>query len=386
MLNDEYIRLGTKRSAIRDLFEYGLRYEETHGEGSVLDFSIGNPSAPTPPEVDAAIVRLSATEGVHSYTVAAGNSAVRASLAASLNRRFGAGLDPKHLFLTIGASAALSITFGALTTPGDEIVLLAPYFPEYDVFVRGVGAVPVVVPMQEDCEPDLDALERLIGPKTAAVVVNSPNNPSGKVYSRDTLVDLAALLSRKSREVGHPIYIVSDEPYREIVYDGVEVPWVPSIYADTVVCYSWSKCLSLPGERIGYIAINPSATDAERLIPAVAGAARALGFVCAGSLFQQVVGELPDLTCDIGVYRRNRDLLYQGLIQAGYTCISPDGAFYLLVKSPFGSGEEFSARAKEKGVLIVPGRSFGAPDWVRIAYCVPTERIERALPIFEQLI
>ena len=385
MLNPEFIRLGNNRSAIRDLYEYGVHYEQEHGVGSVLDFSLGNPSVATPDEVVSLIKRLAAEDGVHDYTIAAGDLSVRKALADSLNRRFGGDFEPRHLYMTMGASAALTVVFGALTNGCDEIILLAPYFPEYTVFVQGAGARPVVVPMTEDFDPDLETLERAISPKTSAVVVNSPNNPSGKVYDRATIEAIASLLKRKSAEVGHPIYIVSDEPYREIVYDG-EVTWVPSVYPDTIICYSWSKCLSLPGERIGYVAINPSAALADDLIPAVAGAARSLGYVCAGSTFQRVVGQLPDVVCDVSVYRTNRDLLYKGLTELGYHCLSPDGAFYLMVKSPWGSGEEFSARAKELGVLIVPGASFGAPQWVRIAYCVPRQRIEKALPLFASLL
>ncbi len=384
MLNQRMIQLGTNRSAIRELFEFGKHYEHDHGEGSVLDFSLGNPSAPLPEVAEKVMRELIGVKGVHDYTSAPGDIAARKLLAASLDRRFGGEFTFNHLYMTMGASAALTIAFCALTSEEDEIVLLAPYFPEYMVFAQRAGAKVVVVSADEEFNPDFEQLERAINPHTALVVVNSPNNPSGKVYSRATLERLADILTAKSQEIGHPVYLVSDEPYREITY-GAEVAWIPSIYPDTVVCYSWSKSLSLPGERIGYVAVNPACRHADDIIAAVAGAGRSLGYVCASSLFQRVVASLPDTTCDVNVYKTNRDLLYTALNGMGYHCISPDGAFYLMVKSPLGDGQDFSDRAKELGLLIVPGESFGVKDWVRIAYCVPKERIERAIPLFEKL-
>lgn len=384
MINKEMQHLGEVRSAIRDLFEYGRQQKALHGEDSVFDFSLGNPSVPAPDAVRQSIARHIADPAVHAYTSAPGDMAVRQAIVRHINATLGASMSPDLVYLTCGAAAALCITFRALCCPQDRFVILAPYFPEYDVFVRAAGGTPVVVPMQADCGIDFAALEGAIDAHTKAVVVNSPNNPSGVVYDADTVRRLAQVLRDKAQQVGHPIYLVADEPYREIAYD-VEVPYLPNYYDDTVVCYSYSKSLSIPGERIGYIAIAPTATDATALYAAVCGAGRALGYVCAVSLFQQVVGDIQGVTSDLAVYRTNRDLLYNSLTRMGYRCVRPDGAFYLFVQTPIPDSIAFSEVAKTFGLLLVPGDSFGAKGYVRIAYCVDTDMIRRSLPRFAAL-
>lgn len=384
MINKDMQHLGEVRSAIRDLFEYGKAQKALRGEDSIFDFSLGNPSVQPPRAVHDAIVRLADNPSIHAYTSAQGDANVRKSIAAYVNTTLGAQLDPNYIYLTCGAAAALCITFRALCCAGDNFVILAPYFPEYDVFVRSAGGTPVVVPMQEDCGIDFAALAAAIDEHTKAVIINSPNNPSGKVYDAATIRSLANLLQAKEQEVGHPIYLVADEPYREIAYN-VEVPYVPNYYRDTIVCYSYSKSLSLPGERIGYIAVPPVATAAAALYAAVCGAGRALGYVCAVSLFQQVVGGLQGATSDVSIYRTNRDLLYNALVDMGFTCVPPDGAFYIFMKTPIADSKAFSDKAKEFGLLLVPGDSFGGKGFVRIAYCVDTDMIRRSLPHFSAL-
>ena len=384
MINKDMQRLGEVRSAIRDLFEYGRQQKALHGEDSVFDFSLGNPSVPPPAEVGQSIARHMRQDGIHAYTSAPGDMAVRKAIADYVNAQQGCAMSPDLIYLTCGAAAALCIVFRALCCPQDQFVILAPYFPEYDVFVRSAGGTPVVVPMQPDCGIDFDALQAAITPNTKAIVINSPNNPSGVVYGEDIISRLAQLLRDKARQYGHPIYLVADEPYREIVYD-VSVPYLPNYYDDTVVCYSYSKSLSIPGERIGYIAITPTATDARALYAAVCGAGRALGYVCAVSLFQQVIGDMQGVTADLSVYRTNRDLLYNSLSRMGYRCVRPDGAFYLFVQAPIEDSVAFSNVAKTFGLLLVPGDSFGAKGYVRIAYCVDTAMIRRSLPQFAAL-
>ena len=384
MINKDMQGLGEKRSAIRELFEFGCRRKAELGADSVFDFSLGNPSVEPPVAVEEAIIRLSAVRGVHNYTSAPGDFGVRSNISQYIKDSFAADIPPQNIYLTCGAAAALTITFRAMCCEGNEFVILAPYFPEYYVFVRAAGGTPVVVPMQEDCGVNMAALTASINPHTKAIVINSPNNPSGYVYSEAELKALADLLDAKAAEYGHPIYLVADEPYREIAYD-VEVPYIPNLYADTVVCYSYSKSLSLPGERIGYIAVPPKATDSAALYAAVCGAGRALGYVCAPSMLQRVIGGLQGVTSDVEVYRTNRDLLYGALTELGFECIRPQGAFYLFVKAPIADSEAVSEQAKEYGLLLVPGDSFGAKGWLRVAYCVDTGMIRRSLPQFAAL-
>lgn len=387
MISSEMLRLGTSRSVIRELFEYGNQRAAVVGREHVFDFSLGNPSVPAPPEVAALLAKLVCEDPVslHGYTSAPGAPEVRAAVAEDLNRRFAAGVSADHLYMTAGAAAALSACFKALALPGDEFVAIAPFFPEYRCFVeQGAGAKLVVCPAAQDFQIDLSALEGCLNEHTKAVIVNSPNNPSGAVYTRETLTALAGLLRDASARYGHPIYLISDEPYREIVY-GVEVPWLPALYSNTLVCYSWSKSLSLPGQRIGYALVPPCVEDWQQVYAAVCGAGRALGYVNAPALFQRVVAQLPGNTADLSVYRENRDTLYTALVEAGYECPRPDGAFYLFPAVPGGDADAFSRRAMEKDLLVVPGDGFGCPGHVRISYCVQPEMLRRSLELFRRL-
>ena len=388
MYNTEAYALGANRSAIRDLFEYGLNRAAIVGPDRVYDFSLGNPSIPSPPQVEEAIRDLLASTDsltLHGYTSAVGDRETREAIARDLNRRYGAGARAEDFFLTCGAAPALTAIFRALAVPGGELLAIAPYFPEYRPFALEAGLgfreVPPDIP---DFQINLSAVEAMLTPATQAVLVNSPNNPSGVVYTRQTLSSLAALLGRKSREYGHPVYLVSDEPYRELAY-GVEVPFLPLIYPNTLVCYSYSKSLSLPGERIGYVYVPEAAENSRELYAAVAGAARAAGHVCAPSLWQKVIARCVSLRPDLEAYDRNRRALYEGLTAIGYETARPDGAFYLFVKAPGGDAPAFSEKAKEKDLLVVPGDSFGCPGYVRLCYCVSYQKIIDSLPVFQAL-
>ena len=388
MVSERMKGLGTARSVIRELFEYGKLRAAEVGAENVFDFSIGNPSVPSPDAVNETAVRLLREQPdlIHAYTSAQGAADARQRFADSLNRRFGAHYTADRLYLTVGAAASLCCVFTGLSCPGDEFVVFAPYFPEYKVFIEGAGAKMVLIPTEIDAfQIDFDAFEKAVNPHTKGVLVNSPNNPSGVVYSKTTLERLAAILAEKSRAYGHPIYLISDEPYREIVYTGVEVPWVPHIYRDTIVCYSFSKSLSLPGERIGYVLVPAEAEDSDAVYAAVAGAGRSLGYVCAPSLFQQVTSLCCDMTADIRVYEENRNLLVSSLRDMGYHVVEPGGAFYLFPRTLEPDDAAFSERAKQLDLLVVPGSGFGAPGHVRISYCVQTETIRRALPKFKEL-
>lgn len=388
MLNEQMYEYGSKSSVIRELFAYGLERKKIVGEDRVYDFSIGNPSIPAPAEVKQAILELleEPAEALHGYSPAAGDPEVRKTLADSVNRRFGTHYTAEHFYMTVGAAASLSISVKALSNPGDEFLTFAPFFPEYAVWVETAGAKLVVTPADtKDFQIDFAAFEKLLGPKTKGVIINSPNNPSGVVYSEETIRRLAELLEKKQKEYGTSIYLITDEPYREIVYDGLTVPFVPNYYKNTLVCYSYSKSLSLPGERIGYIIVPDEADDAKRVMAAVAGAGRALGYVCAPVLFQRVIARCAELSGDVSAYKRNRDLLYHGLTALGYECVRPQGAFYLFVKSPEPDAKAFSERAKKYDVLVVPGDSFGCEGYVRVSYCVSEKTIQDALPVFAEI-
>ncbi len=390
MYNEQMYQLGSKRSSIREIFEYAKKRAEVVGAENVFDFSIGNPSVPAPEKVNESICRIvqeMPSVALHGYTSAQGDKGVRDSIAENYTRRFGVQLSGDDLYMTCGAAASLTVTLKALTCEGDEVLVFAPYFPEYGVFVRNAGAKFTVLPSdQATMLPDFDALEKALNPHVKAVLINSPNNPSGVVYGEETLKKLSAVLSAKSAEYGAPIYLIADEPYRELIYDDSVKALSPmAFYPNTVVCYSYSKSLSLPGERIGYIAVCPQAADAKAVYAAVCGAGRSLGFVCAPALFQRVAAECDGLTADLSVYKRNRDLLYNSLTEYGFTCIYPDGAFYLFVKAAEADARAFCERAKKYDLLFVAGDDFGAPGWVRVAYCVQTERIERALPLFKKV-
>ncbi len=389
MVNERAYTLGSARSVIRELFEYGRQRAAVVGPENVFDYSLGNPSIPAPKEVADAIRQVLDTVDpvrIHGYTSAVGDLQTRTAIAADLQARFGGEISPEELFIGCGAAPELTAVFRALAVPEAEICAIAPYFPEYKPFVEEAGAqFRVVAPDVPGFQINLQALEQALTAHTVAVIVNSPNNPSGAVYSEDSLRALARLLTEKSRQYGHPIYIVADEPYRELVYDRVQVPFLPNLYPDTVVCYSYSKSLSLPGERIGYIYVPRQASHSQRLYAAIAGAARSMGHVCAPSLLQQVIARCAHLRPDLEAYEENRNLLWQGLREIGYEMARPEGAFYLFVKAPGGDGVAFSERAKEKDLLVVPGEGFGCPGYFRLCYCVPKAQILRSLPLFRSL-
>lgn len=391
MVSKRCYDLGTARSVIRELFEYGNQRAREVGPDRIFDFSIGNPSVP-PPQVVLdeleRLVRESDPLTLHGYTSAQGDRAVRERLAASLATRFGHGYGPDDLYLTVGAAAALCCVFHALTEKsGDEFVVFAPYFPEYKVFLEGAGAKPVILPPHlPDFQIDLAALEAVITPRTKGVLINSPNNPAGAIYTPETLKGLGELLTRKAEELGRPIYLISDEPYREIVYDGVATPWAPDFYDDTIVCYSYSKSLSLPGERLGYVLVGPQVAAGREVYAAVAGAGRTLGYVNAPSLFQRLCAACDGATADLGVYAENRRLLTQGLGALGFdTSLPPAGTFYYFLPTLEEDDAAFCNRAKNLDLLLVPGSGFGAPGYARLSFCVPTKRIQGALEVFGDL-
>ena len=389
MINETAYTLGAKRSVIRDLFEYGKARAAVVGPENVFDYSIGNPSIPSPPEVNETIRQvLEDTDSllVHGYTSATGDYETRKAISDDLNARYQIQTKPENFFIGCGAAPELVAVFRALSVPEGEVVAIAPYFPEYKPFVEGSGMKLTVVPPDEGSfQIDFEALSKAITYNTQAIIINSPNNPSGVVYTKETLKKLANLLSDKVMDYGHTIYIVSDEPYRELAY-GVEVPWIPSIWNDTIVCYSYSKSLSLPGERIGYVYVPEDCTTSSRLFAAIAGAARACGHVCAPSLWQKVIARCTHLRPDLEAYDRNRKTLYEALTSYGYELAKPDGAFYLFIKAPNGDSISFGDMAKDRDLLIVPGEGFGCPGWFRICYCVTEEQIRRSLPVFKSLI
>ena len=390
MLNQDLVGLGKKRSTIREIFEYGNARAKEIGRENIFDFSIGNPNVPAPDAVRRTLLSLVENTdpvALHGYTSAQGAEPVRAKIAESLNRRFGTAYHAGSLYMTVGAAAAISICFKALAcSPEDEFIVFAPFFPEYSVFIeKGAGAKCVIVPPRiEDFQIDFDAFARCLSPRTQAVVVNSPSNPAGAAYSAETLTRLSALLQEKSAEYGHTIYLISDEPYREIVYDGIALPCPARFYPATLMCYSYSKSLSLPGERIGYVAV-PDVPEFIDLYAAVCGAGRVLGYVNAPSLFQLAAAECAGETADLSVYAENRRLLYEGLTAMGYRCVKPDGAFYLFPQTLEPDDRAFCERAKKYELLLVPGADFGASGHMRISYCVQTWQIRRALPLFQKL-
>lgn len=389
MINQTARGLGDNSSVIRDLFEYGRARAEIVGKENVFDFSLGNPSVPAPRIVGDTIRELldhTDPLALHGYTSSAGDYDTRKAIADDLNDRYGAGAGPEDFFIGCGAAPELAAVLGALAVPEGEVLAIAPYFPEYKPLVENVGLVFREVPPDvPDFQINFQALEASLAAHTQALILNSPNNPTGVVYPEAALKDLGDLLTAKSREFGHPIYLISDEPYRELTY-GCTAPWVPHFYPNTVVVYSYSKSLSLPGERIGYVYVPASAADAGELSAAIAGAARAMGHVCAPSLWQKVIAKCAAARADLTDYDRNRRILYQGLTALGYETARPDGAFYLFVRAPGGDANAFSQKAKEKDLLIVPGDGFGCPGWFRLCYCVSFEMVQRSLPIFASLV
>ncbi len=389
MFAEKMVELGNRRSTIREIFEFGNKRAAEVGRENIFDFSLGNPNVPAPKTVGDAIVRMVREEdaaALHGYTSAQGDAAVRARIAESINRAHGTHFTGDNLYMTVGAAASLCVCFKALAEEGDEFIAFAPYFPEYRVFAEGAGARFLAVPADaESFQINFAALEERLTPRTRAVIVNSPNNPSGAVYSEETILRLTKLLKEKSQEYGRPIYLISDEPYREIAFDSVKVPYLTKYYDNTFVCYSYSKSLSLPGERIGYVVVPDEMEGAKEAYAAVCGAGRVLGYVCAPALFQRVASECAGQTSDLAVYQRNRDLLYNALIEMGYSCVKPEGAFYLFPRSLEPDAVSFCERAKGLDLLLVPGDDFDCPGHVRIAYCVKTEMIERSLPAFRKL-
>ncbi|MBE6596092.1 MAG: pyridoxal phosphate-dependent aminotransferase [Ruminococcaceae bacterium] len=389
--NQKMFELGNKRSIIREIFEYSKTRAKEIGAENVFDFSLGNPSVPAPEEVNETIKNLLETENsvlLHGYTSAQGDLGVRQTIANSINQRFGTKVTPDLIYMTCGAAASLSICLKAVIEEGmnDECIVFAPFFTEYRVFIENAGGKIVISkPLEKTFEVDVADFESRINKNTKAVILNSPNNPSGVVYSEETIKSICDILRRKSEELGRVIYLIADEPYRELVYSDVTVPYLMNYYANTLVCYSYSKALSLPGERIGYIAVCPDMEDALSIYLAVCGAGRSLGYVCAPSLFQQVIARCVDSKVDIEIYRENRDLLYNNLTAYGYECVKPDGAFYLFVKALEKDAYKFYEAAKKHELLVVPCDGFGIEGYVRIAYCVDKERVLRALPAFERL-
>lgn len=376
-------------SAIRAMFEEGKKLASVYGAENVYDFSLGNPNVPAPAAVKEAALQVLNEEDplmVHGYMSNSGYEDVREAIAASLNRRFGTGYDAGNLVMTVGAAGGMNVIFKTLLNPGDEVIAFAPYFGEYRAYVSNYdGVLKVVPPDTETFQPNLAAFEKLITEKTKAVIVNTPNNPTGVVYSAETLKRLADILEEKQKEWKTSIYLISDEPYRELVYGGVEVPWIPDFYRNTIVGYSFSKSLSLPGERIGYLVLPSEMDDSEAVKNAANVATRILGYVNAPSFFQRVVARCLEEKADIAYYDRNRETLYEGLRKAGLSCIKPEGAFYLFVKSPVEDEKAFCEKAKKQNLLLVPGSSFACPGYVRLAYCVSYEMIVRSLPHFEEL-
>lgn len=387
MYNETMYERGNAPSAIRELFAYGMERKAQIGEDKVFDFSIGNPSVPAPDSVAETIRELAdmAPAQLHAYSAAQGLESTRTAIAENLNKRFGTHYTADNLYLTMGAAACLSACFTALIEPGDEIIVIAPYFPEYRIWIEFAGGVCVEVPAREDnFQIDLDALEQEITEKTKAVVINTPNNPVGTVYTRETLEGLADVLVQAEQKFDHDIYLISDEPYRELTY-GVEVPWVPAIYPNTLICYSWSKSLSLPGDRIGYVLVPNEVHDSREVYLAVCGAGRSLGYICAPVFFQRVIERCVDEPTNVEAYAVNREILTHALDELGYEYIEPDGAFYLWIKALEPDAQAFSNKAKEHELLLVPSDSFGVGGWVRAGYCIDKSTIEHSIPAFAAL-
>lgn len=389
MVSGEMLALGRNSSVIRDIAEYGQQRCRQVGAENVFDFSIGNPNVPAPQAVTDMLqdlIRQTPAAALHAYTSAPGDYSVRQAVAEYVRSTFGYEAKAEYVYMTAGASSSLAISLNAIAEPGDEVIVFTPYFPEYRVFIEKTGAKFVAVNSAEDTfQIDSAALAAAINRHTKAVIVNSPGNPTGVVLNQQSIDSLARILAARSEEYDHPIYLIADEPYRELVYDNIRVPYIPCFYKNTILCYSFSKSLSLPGERIGYILVATEAEDADAVFDAVCGAGRALGYVCAPSLLQQLIKNCLGITVDISVYDENRKLLYGALREYGYEAVYPDGAFYLFVKALEPDANAFCEKAKQFDLLLVPADSFGCPGYVRIAYCVTTEQIQRSLPAFRKL-
>ncbi len=389
MISEKMMQLGKKSSIIREIFEYGKKRKAEIGAENVFDFSLGNPSVPAPQKVTDVMTKLMnevPAEVLHGYTSGPGDMNVRTAIAEYIKNKFGVDANAGLIYMTCGAAASLTITLNAITEPGDEVIAFAPFFPEYRVFAEQAGAKFVTVPCkQEDLQIDFDALEKAINKSTKAIIINSPNNPSGVIVPEKDIIKLTDFLKEKQKEYNKEIFLISDEPYRELVFTGEKVPYIPCYYDNSFVCYSYSKALSLPGERIGYIFVSPTMKDAGDVYAAVCGAGRSLGYVCAPSLMQYTIAQCLDDTADISIYEKNRKLLYEGLTDIGYTVIKPDGAFYMFVKTLEEDAFKFYERAKNFELLLVPSDDFGCKGFVRISYCVDTKQIENSLPAFKAL-
>jgi aspartate aminotransferase len=386
MINEKMYALGSTRSKIRELFEYGKQLSKKIGAENVFDYTLGNPSVPCPETVTDVIIEEVKNPSIHGYTSAQGTVEVRKAISDYNFDRYGFRLNPDLTYMTCGAAAGLAITLRALiSAPTDKVLTFAPFFPEYKVFAENAGGSLIFAGSDENFEIDFTSLEQTITSEVQAVIINSPNNPSGTVYSEETVIRLATFLKEKEKEYNHAIYLITDEPYREILFDGAVCPFIPKYYDNTVVCYSYSKALSLPGERIGYVSVSPNAENAQKLYLAIAGAGRSLGYVCAPALFQKVVERCVSEISDSSIYKDNRDLLVSTLKNLGFTCANPKGAFYVFMKSPIDSAEEFSDVAKTFGLLVVPSDSFGVKGYVRLATCVSPDLIKRSIPALEKL-
>ena len=390
MVSEKMKALGMKRSVIREIFEYSKKRKAEIGEDAVFDFSIGNPSVPAPIDVTLALHELLDTvpaEKLHAYTSAQGDFGVRSAISSYVNEKYKAKTDADLIYMTCGAAAALAISLKAIVSrPKDEVLVLAPYFPEYKVFIENAGAKMRSAALSEpDFQIDARTLSLAINKNTRAVIINSPNNPSGSVLSHDSIKTLCRVLGDCEKKFGHRIYIISDEPYRELLYTDGELPYITNYYKNSIVCYSFSKSLSLPGERIGYLLVNPEADEAHSVYAAIMGAGRSLGYVCAGSMLQFLIPKCLGKTADVSIYAKNRDVLFRALTEYGFSCVNPSGAFYMFVKSPEKDAYAFCERAKKYELLFVPGDDFGYPGYVRIAYCTQTDIILRALDSFKKL-
>ena len=385
MFSNEMLELGRHSSVIREIFEYSKKRKAEIGDDKVFDFSLGNPSIPSPEKLREVLISLienSNPVDLHGYTSAVGDNTARQTVADNIKKNFNFEQTSNLIYMTCGAAASLTITLKALLNEGDEVILLAPFFPEYKVFVENAGGVVKTAMCDiETLQPDIEKIREQLTDRTRAIIINSPNNPTGAIFSKENLLKIADLLSKQN----HPIYILADEPYRALAYDGVEVPYVPTFYKNTIVCTSYSKSLSIPGERIGYIAVSPQCDGAQDFFFAICGAGRSMGYVCAPSLFQKAAALCDTLSSDVSAYDKNRRLLYSSLTDIGYTCVLPQGAFYLFIKSLEDDANAFSMRAREEELLLVPSDSFGIKGWVRIAYCTSYEQIEKSIPAFKKL-
>lgn len=389
MLNEKMIELGENSSVIRELFEYGNRRKAEIGADKVLDFSLGNPNVPCPDRVTRSFMHLleeTEAASLHGYTSAPGDMTVRKAVSDYMNEKYGIGCEPSDFYMTAGAAASLTITLRSVCREGSQVIVFTPYFPEYKVFIENAGGTTVEVPVRtEDFQPDFEALERALNRDTAAVIVNSPNNPTGAVLTEESLKKLSELLEKAQERFGTEIFLISDESYRELVYEGTKLALPVNYYDNTIVCYSWSKSLSMPGERIGYIMVSPRAARRRKIFAAICGSGRSLGFVCAPALMQYVVAMNQGVTSDLEEYAKNRQLIYEIVTGCGFEAVRPDGAFYLFVKSPSGDGNELSERAKKYELLLVPSDSFGIEGYVRISYCVSRQQIEKSAEAFRAL-